>query len=125
VLEADPRRIKKLRIQPNIEYTFCTTTTDPDNDDVYYWFDWGDGNNSDWIGPFASGETACVNYSWTQKGTYQIKAKAKDTDGQESPWSDPLSIKIIRSRAYNNPFILRLQQKLADYFSLLIQLLKL
>ena len=108
-----------------VEYTYCTTTTDPDNDDVYYWFNWGDGNNSGWIGPFASGETVCVNYTWAAKGTYQIKVKAKDTNGQESPWSDPLSVTIPRNRAIVNSFLLRLLQKLANYFPVLKNLLKL
>ena len=107
------------------EYTFCTTTTDPDNDDVYYWFNWDDGNNSGWVGPFNSCETACANYTWTAKGTYQIKVKAKDTDGQESPWSDPLSVTIPRNRASINSFLLRLLQKLANYFPVLMNLLKL
>jgi len=61
-----------------VEYSYCTTTTDSDNDQVYYWFDWGNGNNSGWVGPFNSGDTACVNYTWIQKGTYQVKVKAKD-----------------------------------------------
>jgi len=33
-----------------VEYTFNTSTTDPEGDDVYYLFDWGDGTNSGWQG---------------------------------------------------------------------------
>lgn len=106
------------------EYTYCTTTTDPDGDDVYYWFDWGEFNNSGWVGPFNSGEMVCVNYTWAQKGTYQIKVKAKDLDGQESPWSDPLTITMKKSKAVTNSILLRLLQRLAEYFSLLTHLLK-
>jgi len=35
------------------EYTF--TTTDPDDHDVYYYIEWGDGEIEDWIGPYESG----------------------------------------------------------------------
>jgi PKD domain len=76
----------------NNEYTYTSSTTDPDGDNVYYFWDWGDGNNSGWLGPYGSGVTAGVTHKWTVKGSYSIRVKAKDTSGAESPWSDPLPI---------------------------------
>jgi hypothetical protein len=73
-------------------YTYTTSTTDPDDDQVYYMWDWGDGNLSDWLGPFDSGDEATAEYTWSEKGDYSIKVKAKDTAGAESDWSDPLAI---------------------------------
>ena len=73
-------------------YLYTTTTTDPDGDQLFYMWDWGDGNFSEWIGPFNSGADATATYSWTEQGTYSIKVKAKDTFGDESVWSDPLPI---------------------------------
>jgi hypothetical protein len=78
----------------NKEYTYTTNTTDPDLDQLYYWFEWGDGTNSSWVGPYTSGATGNAKHKWTVKGAYQIKVKAKDSSGVESPWSDPLSIKM-------------------------------
>jgi thiol-disulfide isomerase/thioredoxin len=66
------------------EYTFVTT--DPDDDDVYYLVDWGNGENSGWIGPFGSGVDASASHIWDEKGNYEIKVKAKDMDGAESDW---------------------------------------
>jgi hypothetical protein len=63
------------------------STTDPDGDDVYYWIDWGDNTNSDWIGSYASGETITMSHTWSKKGTYNIKVKAKDVYGAESDWT--------------------------------------
>ena len=78
----------------NVEYTYTDSTTDPDSDQVYYLFDWGDGTNSSWIGPYASGATATAKHTWTVQGTYQIKVKAKDTSGAVSDWSDPLGVSM-------------------------------
>jgi hypothetical protein len=107
------------------EYTYYTNTTDPDGDNVFYWFDWGDGNISAWIGPFNSSETASANHTWNKKGTYLIKVRAKDTSGQISPWSDTLSISMPRNKASINSFLLRLLQKIADYFTYLKNIFKL
>lgn len=78
----------------NVDYTFSTSTIDPDGGDIYYKFDWGDGTFSDWIGPYSSGETIDVKHKWAGPREYQIKVKAKDNSDLESDWSDPFTIKI-------------------------------
>ncbi|MGF3585353.1 MAG: PKD domain-containing protein, partial [Thermoplasmatota archaeon] len=80
------------------EYTYTTSTVDPDNDQVYYKWSWGDGTTSDWLGPYDSGETVTATHTWTTKGTYSVRVKAKDQSGQESDWSDPLSVSMPRNR---------------------------
>jgi len=86
--------------EPGVEYTYTASTTDPDGDQVYYWFDWGDGSNSGWKGPYSSGSTGSAKHTWSSKGTYSIKVKAKDTEGAESSWSDPLSVTMPKSRFF-------------------------
>jgi PKD repeat protein len=78
--------------KPEQEYSYTTSTTDPDGDQVYYLWDWDDGTNSSWLGPYGSGVTAGVTYNWTVKGSYSIKVKAKDVHNASSDWSDPLPI---------------------------------
>jgi hypothetical protein len=78
-----------------VNYTYSTRTTDPDGDRVYYQWNWGDGSTSDWIGPFDSSESASVNHSWPEAGTYNVTVKAKDIYGIESGWSIPLTVYII------------------------------
>ena len=75
-------------------YTYSAFTTDPDEDEIFYLFDWGDGTNSGWLGPYNSGETVEASHSWSEKGEYSIKVKAKDVNGLESEWSDPLVISM-------------------------------
>jgi hypothetical protein len=76
----------------NKPYTYTSQTSDPDEDQVYYLWDWGDGNTSGWLGPFESGASVSLTHVWTMKGVYSIKVKARDSFGAESPWSDPLPI---------------------------------
>ena len=65
------------------EYLFLTT--DPNNDDVYYYIDWDDGTTEEWIGPYQSGEAITTQHTWDETGTYTINVKAKDITGLESP----------------------------------------
>lgn len=76
------------------EYSFSTSTTDPESDRIYYKWDWGDeiGN---WDGPFDSGETVEASHYWIEEGTYEIRVKARDSNGSiDSSWSNPLEIDI-------------------------------
>ena len=76
---------------PGTEYTYATTTTDPDEDQLYYLWDWDDGTNSDWVGPYNSGDICEATHTWSEEGDYQIRVKAKDEYGLESEWSNALS----------------------------------
>ena len=78
----------------DIEYDFSTNTTDPEEDQLYYWFDWGDGTNSDWVGPFNSGETCTESHAWSERGGFYIKVKAKDIKDKEGNWSEEARIWI-------------------------------
>ena len=69
-----------------IEYTFEFVTTDPDGDNISYYVDWGDGNNTSWIGPFESGQAFAVAHTWYERGCYIIKCQAIDIWGDESEW---------------------------------------
>jgi len=80
----------------SISYTYSTSTTDPNGDSIYYWFDWGDQTNSGWMGPYASGATASHSHSWNTPGSYNVKCKAKDIYEAEKglAWSDPVTVTI-------------------------------
>lgn len=71
---------------PGKNYLFKLLTTDINDDDVYYFIDWGDGTTTEWIGPFTSGIQATTTHSWSEQGTYIVKVKAKDVIGDESDW---------------------------------------
>jgi hypothetical protein len=71
--------------KPEIEYDFTFTTTDPEEDDVYYYITWDDGHVEPWIGPYESGEIVTISHEWMNKGKYTIEANAKDIHDEESP----------------------------------------
>jgi hypothetical protein len=91
-----------------VNYTFTTMAIDPDNQQIFYKWDWGDGTESDWLGPFESGTTTTASHTWTKKGIYSIKVKAKDTQNQESDWSQPDSINIPRNIQSINTGLLKI-----------------
>ncbi|MFA5102308.1 MAG: PKD domain-containing protein, partial [Candidatus Thermoplasmatota archaeon] len=74
------------KIKVPINYTFLTI--DPDGDEVHYRIDWGDGTTSGWVGPYSSGEEITRAHTWSKKGDYTIKTKAKDNNGAESEWGE-------------------------------------
>jgi hypothetical protein len=82
--------------------TYNFTTTDPDDDEVYYFIDWGDQTNSSWIGSYSSGDEITKSHIWSKKGTYTIKAKAKDINGNESDWR---TLSVTMPCSYNIPLI--------------------
>jgi uncharacterized protein len=86
------------RIKTDKYYKYKSSTTDPDNDQIYLLFDWGDSTSSGWLGPYNSGETMKAYHMWTQNGTFLIKTKAKDINGTTSEWSDTLKINVPRER---------------------------
>ncbi len=100
-----------------IDYLFTTSTTDNDGDMVYYMWRWGDGDYSDWVGPFNSGETASYSHTYTTTGNFQVRVKAKDTNDQETDWSESLNIGIQKSKTANIAF-LRLLQSFPNIYNI-------
>jgi hypothetical protein len=113
--------------QPGNTYLYSTETTDPEEDQVFYMWDWGDGNISDWMGPFASGQKATAQKSWAVKGTYSVKVKAKDSHGAESNWSNPLIVTMPNNLPLIERFGNLFEQffpRLYHFFEMLLQNLK-
>ena len=63
---------------------------------MQFYIEWGDGTHTDWTGSgagtnyamidCASGETIWITHTYLSQGTYTIRAKARDTIGEESDW---------------------------------------
>ena len=78
-----------------IEYIFCIDIPqEPEGDDFFVLFDWGDGSNSGWLGPYASGENVCSSHIWYESGDYEILVKIKNESGVIVWQSDPFIIHI-------------------------------
>jgi hypothetical protein len=85
-----------------IIFNFTTVATDPQGDQIYYKWDWDDGNESDWLGPVNSSEPLTKSYAWSSDGNYSIRVKAKNTGGSESAWSDAHLICISEHINFSN-----------------------
>ena len=76
----------------NEEYCYSTSATDPESHQVYIKFDWGDGTNTGWKGPYNSGQSVQKCHTYNVPGVYEIRSKAKDECGLESSWSNILTV---------------------------------
>jgi hypothetical protein len=68
------------------EYTYVATATDPDENDLYYQIDWGNGT-IETKGPYKSGNTVNIKHTWNQRGTYIIRIRSRDTYDEKSDWT--------------------------------------
>jgi outer membrane protein assembly factor BamB len=84
-------------------YGYSAISSDPDDDNLYYYFEWGDGTG-DISAVGESGESMVVSHSWNEEGTYIIKVKAIDEHGAESNWVT-LEVSMPKNKAIN-PFTL-------------------
>ncbi|KYK25164.1 hypothetical protein AYK24_10465 [Thermoplasmatales archaeon SG8-52-4] len=91
-------------------YTYSITTTDPESDEVRYYINWGDDTNSDWIGPFESGEIVNKSHKWIETGSYIIKVKAKDVYEEESP-ETILIVTMPRNKVLFNSLFFKLFER--------------
>lgn len=106
-----------------IKYNYTFITTDPDSEEVYYYIDWGDNTSSGWIGPYSSGVAVIQAHKWSKRGTYIIKAKAKDINGEESDWGT-LCVTMPRAYSFDSLF-LKFLARFLHAFQILQYLLKL
>jgi hypothetical protein len=75
--------------------TFYVNGSDPDDDKLCYYIDWGDGTDSGWIGPYEHKTEIEVTHEWDEEGDYDVKVKSKDVWGAESDdWSDAVHVHI-------------------------------
>lgn len=87
--------------KPGVELDYTIVSTDPEENDIVYCFDWGDDTGELCIGPFPSGEEVIISHTWEENGTYTITVKASDILGEESGLAT-LKVKISTSRISPN-----------------------
>jgi hypothetical protein len=89
---------------PGSSYVFSTNTTDVDDDQVKYGWDWnGDYTVDEWSGLVDDGSIDSRSHIWSEIGTYIIRVKARDEHGGESGFSTGSSITISSNSPPNKP----------------------
>jgi transglutaminase-like putative cysteine protease len=84
------------------EVTYVVSTIDPNSENVYYWFDWGDNTNSGWLGPYKSGADCEASHTFVNyyfKYDSPVRVKAKDINDFESDWSSPLIVSTSKNKS--------------------------
>lgn len=72
-----------MPLELNTTYSFHVVSTDEDNDDIKYEFDWGDGTT--FTSDFVSNNTKkIVNHSWPNAGRYIVSVTAIDKSNSSS-----------------------------------------
>lgn len=93
---------------------FSAECQDPNNDNIKYFFDWGDGSNSGWTDYINSGGKVTKSHTYSDKGVYTIKVKVEDIDRMQSESLYSIS---ITSKAREKNFLISqfLQTKLKNF----------
>ena len=83
-------------------YSYFISSTDTDNDKIKYIIDW-DGNYKlfEYTDYYESGDEIEVSNIWEKTGSFDIRVKAKDEEGIESFWSDPLPVSVPKNQNMN------------------------
>ncbi|MCD6469015.1 MAG: VCBS repeat-containing protein, partial [Thermoplasmata archaeon] len=94
-------------------YTCSVPAIDAEGDNIYCKFDWGDGTNTHWIGPFKTTRINPKNYqatnlnptilkashSWSKTGAYKIVVSVKDEHGNMCLWNENKEINVYNKNA--------------------------
>ena len=86
--------------RPGTSNNYTVSSADPDEDQMRYTLDWGDGTESN-TPLIDSGEAASANHTWSKAGTYHIRVNAIDERGVSSGWSE--AQKVIINSPPDNP----------------------
>lgn len=94
--------IGKVRSSIKNSYEYKTSSSDRDGDQILYYWDWdGDYKHDTVSEKFNSGEVANISHTWNLPGNKIIRVKAKDDNGIESFWSDPLPVSVFCNKNIN------------------------
>ncbi len=74
-------------------YTYRFTGSDPDGDMIYYQVNWGDLNETNWLGPYESGVSIELSHSWGEMNSFRMRARVKD--GYSGGVSDWMSYTVV------------------------------
>ena len=101
-------------------------STDPENDEVKYFIEWGDGEgdwNLHWI---TSGVLFRISHKYKYEGDFIVRVKAKDYYDSESGWAvDEIEVPITltKSNTFQNQIFIRFFENHPNLFPLLRQIL--
>jgi hypothetical protein len=111
-----------IRGRPGIEYHYSFKTIDPEDDNVSYFIEWGDGTNTGWTDYYPSDTMITFSHIWDEIDRYPLRCKAKDIHGDESDWST-FPIEIPRNKLIYLNLLGRLFEKL-PYMEVFLRIIR-
>ena len=93
-----------------INYTYTFVSEEPNDDNVFYQINWGDGTIEDWFGPYESDEIVTKHHTWNKKGNYTIMARAKDLHDNIGEWGT-FTVTMPRDKAISKSMFLWFLEK--------------
>lgn len=91
-------------------YEYTTKIKNQTQNGWYYNFSWGDGNHSQWQGPYNHTERVRAEHQWEEQGTYQVQVRARFKNGNRSGeewiitgWSESLFVTVTTGDPHNDP----------------------
>lgn len=82
------------RCTTGVSYEYRFRAAHPQNDSLWYQVDWG-GSVADWHGPLPSDSWYRVGHVFDTAGSYAVAARARDSRGQMTAWSDTLLVTVV------------------------------
>ena len=79
--------------------SYAATSEDADGDQIFFIFDWGDGTATKTA--LSASSMSLASHIWNNKGNYEVKVMATDSNNASSNWSEPLGISISGSGTAN------------------------
>ena len=92
--------------------SYTTLAVDPEDDDIYYQWDWGEYLGPWYSLPRQSGVPESRAHMWLTLGEHEVKVRAKDIYGAVGEWSDPLTVTV--NSWYGSCFLAGTQITMAD-----------
>ncbi len=99
------------RVRNRHRYEYTTKIKNQNQNGWYYNFSWGDGNHTDWMGPYNHSERVRAEHQWEEQGIYQVQARARFRNGNRSTgqewistgWSESLWVTVTTNDPTNDP----------------------
>ena len=101
------------------EYTFFASTPETDGEEYYWFFDWGDGQDSGWLGPYGPDDMVSQSHTWDKRGDVTVRVRYQE-DGIYSDFFT-MNLPVRRSQGIGSWFY-RLFEGYPYLFFLLHQL---
>jgi len=98
-------------------YTYTFVSNDPENYPLKYYVEWRDNTSTGWTWEYDSGEEVEISHTWSEEGTYTIRAKAMDISNEESDWGTlkvTMPVNYNLNQHYSRSLFLQILQRLPN-----------